>query len=37
VNNVTEIAQGLTQGETIVTDGQVRLAPGAKVYFTKGL
>jgi membrane fusion protein, multidrug efflux system len=37
VNNVTEVEKGLAQGETIVTDGQVRLAPGAKVYFTKGL
>ena len=37
VNNVTEILQGLSTGETVVTDGQLRLAPGIKVYFTKGL
>jgi membrane fusion protein, multidrug efflux system len=37
VNGVTEIVQGLREGETVVTDGQVRLAPGTKVYFTKGL
>lgn len=37
VNGLTEIAQGLAPGETVVTDGQVRLVPGTKVYFTKGL
>jgi membrane fusion protein, multidrug efflux system len=37
VNNATEILQGLSAGETVVTDGQLRLAPGIKVYFTKGL
>lgn len=37
VNNLTEVVQGLNQGETVVTDGQLRLAPGIKVYFTKGL
>lgn len=37
VNNQTEIVQGLTPGETVVTDGQVRLVPGSKVYFTKTL
>ncbi|HXH49953.1 MAG TPA: efflux RND transporter periplasmic adaptor subunit [Terriglobia bacterium] len=37
VNNNTEILQGLTAGETVVTDGQVRLVPGTKVYFTKAL
>lgn len=37
VNNSTEILQGLTGGETVVTDGQVRLVPGTKVYFTKTL
>ncbi len=36
-NNQTEVLQGLTAGETVVTDGQVRLVPGAKVYFTKSL
>ncbi len=33
----TEVLQGLSAGETVVTDGQVRLAPGTKVYFTKPL
>jgi membrane fusion protein, multidrug efflux system len=37
VNNETEIVQGLNPGETVVTDGQVRLVPGSKVYFTKSL
>ena len=37
VNNETEVLQGLSPGETVVTDGQVRLIPGTKVYFTKGL
>ena len=37
INNQTEIVQGLTPGETVVTDGQVRLVPGTKVYFTKSL
>lgn len=37
VNNVTEILNGLSAGETVVTDGQLRLAPGVKVYFAKGL
>jgi membrane fusion protein, multidrug efflux system len=37
VNNNTEILQGLTAGETVVTDGQVRLVPGTRVYFTKTL
>lgn len=37
VNNVTEVLQGLSAGETVVTDGQLRLAPGVKVYFAKGL
>ena len=37
VNNRTEIVQGLAAGETVVTDGQVRLVPGSKVYFTKTL
>ncbi len=34
VNNKTEVLRGLSPGETVVTDGQVRLAPGTKVYFT---
>ncbi|HVB98513.1 MAG TPA: efflux RND transporter periplasmic adaptor subunit [Candidatus Dormibacteraeota bacterium] len=37
VNNITEILEGLSAGETVVTDGQMRLAPGIKVYFAKGL
>jgi multidrug efflux system membrane fusion protein len=37
VNNLTEVLQGLSAGQTVVTDGQLRLAPGIKVYFTKGL
>ncbi len=37
VNNKTQILQGLSGGETVVTDGQVRLVPGTKVYFAKGL
>ncbi|MGH9562430.1 MAG: efflux RND transporter periplasmic adaptor subunit, partial [Terracidiphilus sp.] len=35
VNDQTEILRGLTIGETVVTDGQVSLVPGTKVYFTK--
>jgi multidrug efflux system membrane fusion protein len=35
--NKTEITKGLTIGETVVTDGQVSLAPGTKIYFTKAL
>ncbi|MGH9581807.1 MAG: efflux RND transporter periplasmic adaptor subunit [Bryobacteraceae bacterium] len=35
--NETEILQGLSPGQTVVTDGQVRLVPGTKVYFTKSL
>jgi multidrug efflux system membrane fusion protein len=37
VNNQTEIVNGISPGETVVTDGQVRLVPGSKVYFTKSL
>ncbi len=37
VNSLTEVLQGLSGGETVVTDGQVRLVPGSKVYFTQGL
>lgn len=37
VNNKTEVLQGLTAGQMVVTDGQVRLVPGTKVYFTKSL
>jgi multidrug efflux system membrane fusion protein len=37
VNNQTQVLQGLSDGETVVTDGQVRLVPGTKVYLSKGL
>jgi membrane fusion protein, multidrug efflux system len=37
VNNQTEVLRGLALGENVVTDGQVRLVQGTKVYFTKGL
>jgi membrane fusion protein, multidrug efflux system len=37
VENQTEILKGLSVGETVVTDGQVQLVPGTKVYVTKGL
>jgi membrane fusion protein, multidrug efflux system len=37
VRNQTEVLQGLSAGETVVTDGQVRLVPGSKVYFTKSM
>jgi multidrug efflux system membrane fusion protein len=37
VNGQTEVVHGLSVGETIVTDGQVRLVPGTKVYFTKSI
>jgi membrane fusion protein, multidrug efflux system len=37
VNGQTEVLQGLSAGETVVTDGQVRLVPETKVYFTKSL
>jgi multidrug efflux system membrane fusion protein len=37
VNGQTEVLQGPSAGETVVTDGQVRLVPGSKVYFTKTL
>jgi multidrug efflux system membrane fusion protein len=37
VNNLTEVLQGLSASESVVIDGQVRLVPGTKVYFTKGL
>jgi multidrug efflux system membrane fusion protein len=37
VNNETEVLRGLSLGETVITDGQVRLAPGTRVYVAKGL
>jgi membrane fusion protein, multidrug efflux system len=33
----SQILHGLSVGETVVTDGQVRLAPGTRVYVAKGL
>jgi membrane fusion protein, multidrug efflux system len=37
VAGLTEIQGGLAEAETVVTDGQIRLVPGSKVYFEKGL
>jgi len=37
VNNQTQVFEGLSDGETVVIDGQVRLVPGTKVYLSKGL
>jgi len=37
VNGFTEIVSGLREGQTVVTDGQIRLVEGTKVYFTKSL
>jgi len=37
VENEAQILQGLSVGETVVTDGQESLVPGTKVYFTKSL
>lgn len=37
VNNQAEVLQGLSAGEMVVTDGQVRLVPGTKVYVAKKL
>lgn len=34
---LSQIRKGLAEGETVVTDGQLRLAPGSKVYFKKSL
>jgi multidrug efflux system membrane fusion protein len=34
VNGVTVIEKGLAQGETVVTDGQLRLVPGARISIT---
>jgi multidrug efflux system membrane fusion protein len=31
IGQETVIAQGVSPGETVVTDGQLRLVPGAKV------
>lgn len=37
VDGVTEILEGLQPGQTVVTDGQIRLVAGTKVYFTNSL
>jgi multidrug efflux system membrane fusion protein len=37
VGGDTVIQKGLQPGETVVTDGQLRLAPGAKVEIKTGL
>jgi multidrug efflux system membrane fusion protein len=37
VSNQTQVLQGLSRGESVVIDGQVRLVPGTKVYLSKGL
>lgn len=37
VNDLTEVLAGLSAGETVVTDGQVRLVSGTRIYVTKGL
>jgi membrane fusion protein, multidrug efflux system len=37
VKDKTQILQGLSAGETVVTDGQVRLVPGTRIYIAKQL
>jgi len=37
VDNQTVVTSGLKPGETVVTDGQLRLMPGAKVTIKSGL
>ncbi len=37
VQDKAQILKGLSVGETVVTDGQVRLAPGTRVYVAKSL
>jgi multidrug efflux system membrane fusion protein len=37
VGDKSQILKGLSVGETVVTDGQVRLAPGTRVYIAKPL
>ena len=37
VNGLTEIVEGLQPGQTVVTDGQINLVTGTKVYFTNSL
>jgi multidrug efflux system membrane fusion protein len=36
VANESVIQQGLTPGETVVTDGQLRLVPGSRVSIKSG-
>jgi multidrug efflux system membrane fusion protein len=37
VEDKSQILKGLSAGDTVVTDGQVRLAPGTRVHIAKGL
>jgi multidrug efflux system membrane fusion protein len=37
VDNRTEVLSGLSADEAVVTDGQVRLVPGSKVYLAKAV
>lgn len=37
VDGLTEILDGLQPGQTVVTDGQINLVTGTKVYFTNSL
>jgi multidrug efflux system membrane fusion protein len=37
IDNQTVVTSGLRPGETVVTDGQLRLIPGAKVTIKSGL
>ena len=37
LDNQTVITSGLKAGETVVTDGQLKLIPGAKVTIKSGL
>ncbi|HKW89963.1 MAG TPA: efflux RND transporter periplasmic adaptor subunit [Candidatus Acidoferrales bacterium] len=37
INGESVVTEGLTPGETVVTDGQVRLVPGSKVEIKTGL
>ena len=37
IDNQTVVNSGLKPGETVVTDGQLRLIPGAKVTIRSGL
>ncbi len=37
IDNETVVSSGLKAGETVVTDGQLRLIPGATVTIKSGL